>query len=68
MKLIILGLAIALTGCAYHDGQRVINDPDCKFVGKPNDYRLPDKCGFKSYGASTISVIKISPSTYVVNK
>lgn len=67
MKILILLLITAsLTGCAYYDGQARMNDPDCKFSGKPNDYTLPNKCCPCGYGSVTATVNKVGPNTYEV--
>lgn len=65
-KLLPLVLLLNLTGCAYYDGQRVMADPDCRFVGKPDDYVLPKKCGPKSYGGTWVSVTQVTKNSYIV--
>lgn len=68
MKTFILSLiAISLTGCAYHEGQRVLNDPDCTFVGKPAEWRWPKKCGTIG-GGTAVYVRQIGPNTYYISK
>jgi len=51
MKWLLALMVISLQGCAYYSGQQVRNDPDCRFQSKPDDYRLPAKCGPKSYSS-----------------
>lgn len=72
MKLLALTLALALSGCSAIESRQYLHalktDPDCSYRDKPMIYNMPDKCGMKNYGGSTISVIRISPNTLVVNK
>ena len=73
MKLILTVTAIVLLqGCSAIESKQYLQalktDPDCSYRDKPTEYSLPAKCGMRSYGGHTISVIKISPYTYVVNK
>lgn len=68
MKSIVLALlAINLTGCAYYEGQRVLNDPDCSFIGKDINWRWPAKCGVLPSG-ETIYIRQTGPNTFHITK
>jgi hypothetical protein len=59
-------LSTLLTGCSHYNP--ILSDVDCQFVGKPNDYKLPSKCGPKSYSKSSVVIRKTSPHTYTIYK
>lgn len=68
MKLLAMVVAlVALQGCAYYEGQRVLNDPDCTFIGKDANFRWPEKCGVLPSG-STVYVRRMSPNYYYISK
>jgi hypothetical protein len=66
MKTLLVVALCLLTGCAAIEGKQRMNDPDCKFSGKPNDYTLPPKCCPCGYGSVTATVNRIGPNTYEV--
>lgn len=73
MKLTLALIALALLqGCAAIESRQYLhaleNDPDCRYVGKPAEYRMPAKCGMSSYGGTYVSVIRTGPHSYVVNR
>lgn len=63
----LLLLALNLTGCAYYEGQRILNDPDCTFIGKDANFRWPEKCGTLG-GGTTVFVRQTGPNTYHISK
>ena len=64
----LLLITASLTGCAYYEGQAKMNDPDCKFSGKPNNYTLPAKCCPCGYGGNSVTAIRTMPNTYILYK
>lgn len=60
-------LALNLTGCAYYQSQRVLNDPDCSFIGKDINWRWPAKCGVLP-GGETIYIRQTGSNTYYISK
>lgn len=66
-KLLLILAVLVLPGCAYFEGQRVINDPDCSFIGKPAEWRWPEKCGVLPRG-ETVYIRKTGPNSYYISK
>jgi hypothetical protein len=68
MKILFVIVALlTLQGCAYYEGQRVLNDPDCSFIGKDINFRWPAKCGTLG-GGTTVYVRQTGPNTYYISK
>ncbi len=69
MKTLAIVLAlVSLQGCAYYEGQRVLNDPDCSFIGKDINFRWPEKCGSLGGSGRTVYVRRTGPNTYYISK